>query len=1609
MADQQSSYSVPQFAGIIRNKFPGSYDSIPDDQLVSAWVEKYPVYRSQVGLPPTTPVGMVSQNRGYRITAAQDAQAKEIASKPWWDRPLVSSDTLARAFTGFNSTAEMHDIVQNPTSYPEYASDTTKASHLALLGMAADATDTASSMTNPLSLAVNFLHIPLGAASKRVATAGEQVENAIKVQQGMRAAGATEPELRQAAQSVLDNSRRYQSAQNIYSKVRGATTASNVALAAQGVPGAIQHGSDVFNSDKTFEEKLNAATAFGQDITNMGIAALSARQVSRSTPAPPSPERTGLTPAQAARIEQVRQRTAGVGVGPETQPPEANEPGGMIDASKQAGRNLQVPAKLPNQPGTFSVPPTRTYTDAAGVTHYPSQIHRPSPPPEEPGGAVPTEPTGGPKPPAPDTHGYSETDFIADLRKQGMEPTKEILDRFREGKQQPPQQATTPSAPFNATAQPQEDKEKPRPSDPADTQFGIAKHFEQLKDQQRRPDETLQEWHDRTYGYTEGGEEAKPPDEFTTNLRDQLLATRGLQHVEPKEFDKETSSDFDQQFLNILQGPGATSKPSEPTPSAKGSPTDLSQLTPTQRHEWINKNVHFKIEGATSPADARAKLGQMIEQNLAPKQGLSEIVSYIDKDGKTQFGVRYTARPAPAATTLSDRPTEEPSPYAAKVQELEGKFNSLTRDQHKQVLADLQSTVAKALPADSPSETKLALYHKALTKLVEAARSGKGMSAYADAFNIAAKKGEGGFLNPYGRRGVTDEQSRRFAALHADTMLSKWERQGTPPLRKMLDPLFRSAVYGANDPELEVRYEALLHGKTTDTVDALVSAIDGVSRSQIARGSLRQNLAAAADSHEVRLKKLDSYMRSWNTRTLPESIGFIDSIERGDLSGIVDPIDRQHAGELRRLLDAKRDEIRDLGTGKLDNFYENYFPHIWKFGPTDLARQVIQGRRPFQGPGSFLKPRTYDTFAEGIAAGMEPVTYNPVQLAMLKLHEMDRYLMAHRSFNELKAYGLVQKFNQRNVPDGWVALNDNMFRAGVDDGNAVKYYAPADVATPLNNHLSPGLRGNVLYNTVSAYNNLSNQFNLGFSAFHAIETGVNSMLSSQALGLQKLSRGKLSGALDIALSPTAPFRNYLLGTKLMQEVMEPGRYAEMAQLHDALQQAGGRIHMDAQFKNAAREGFRNSWLEFQNDPGLKGAGKLAYRGIGAGLEAMAAPLMENFVPRMKLGAFADGAQDIIDRLGPNASPLKLRDEFGKLWDSIDNRFGQVVYDNLFWNRAAKDVAHLTIRSVGWNMGTVRELGGGVLDVKDLKSEGLSTRTAYVLSLMTSTALIGTVISHMYGQKVDGLEDMLYPRTGKIGPDGRPERVFLKTYIHDAWSFGHDPIGTTSNKLAPVWHQIWDLARNSDYYGNQIHPIQPTTLDTLTSADTYKGVASYLAGSEKPFSLGNYSQRRASGESPASALSSTMAVLPAPKWVGQTKAQSLAYELYKTTLQAGPHDPAVVARIQRYHQLAVGYTSGQFTEKDIDKALDAHEITPKQYDGILSTDATGRSDGEMSSLERHVKGLNPQDFLRVFDLSSKQERTALVERFYQKWDKAVEDGDEDLSKKFEQREKLLPKQ
>ena len=100
------------------------------------------------------------------------------------------------------------------------------------------------------------------------------------------------------------------------------------------------------------------------------------------------------------------------------------------------------------------------------------------------------------------------------------------------------------------------------------------------------------------------------------------------------------------------------------------------------------------------------------------------------------------------------------------------------------------------------------------------------------------------------------------------------------------------------------------------------------------------------------------------------------------------------------------------------------------------------------------------------------------------------------------------------------------------------------------------------------------------------------------------------------------------------------------------------------------------------------------------METVAQPIFEKYIPRIKNGAFYDTMHDWLEA-NPNAPHEAQVAMARRIWDSIDNRFGEMVQDNIFWNKTLKQTAQLGMRSYSWNLGTVREIGGGAISaVKD---------------------------------------------------------------------------------------------------------------------------------------------------------------------------------------------------------------------------------------------------------------------------------------------------------------------
>lgn len=553
-----------------------------------------------------------------------------------------------------------------------------------------------------------------------------------------------------------------------------------------------------------------------------------------------------------------------------------------------------------------------------------------------------------------------------------------------------------------------------------------------------------------------------------------------------------------------------------------------------------------------------------------------------------------------------------------------------------------------------------------------------------------------------------------------------------------------------------------------------------------------------------------------------KALRFMFDTEAGNAH--VDPAAQAYSDAFRKALDDKLAEVTALGKAHLKQAIANYFPHIWK-DPNRASQFLGAYKRPLEGNKAFLHKRKIPTIEQGMfpqgtpanldtmsmneikaevqrQGGLEPVSYNPAELVQMKLQEQDKYIFAQKWFGDLKDQGITKMVRKgRKPPSGYVKINDSIAKVG----SRGEWYAPEGAARIINNYLSPGLAGHETmgpaFRAIRSAGNMLVQAKLGLSGFHATGESINAMVSGNAKAFQELSRGKVKEAVKSAVVANTgvgtPIKYYAEGQKLYAEYLKPGsQSADYAKLVDYLIKGGGRVELPQEFRIGAMEGLAKALR--RND--IRGQ---ALNLIPAAVEGTMAPLMRNMVPRLKLGAFADMMSDEIDRLGPNATLGEQREAASRIWDSVEDRFGELTYDNLFWDNTFKDIVHLFVMAPGWNLGSARTLAGGVTDVLTTRSRVqaggrvLSERTAFGLSLAASTAVLGYVYNKLHGNDPKTLEDLFFP----VGPAGK--RVQLPTYVRDVHGVATDPITTVGNKMHPLVSMVGETLSGRDHYGRPI--------------------------------------------------------------------------------------------------------------------------------------------------------------------------------------------------------------
>lgn len=749
-------------------------------------------------------------------------------------------------------------------------------------------------------------------------------------------------------------------------------------------------------------------------------------------------------------------------------------------------------------------------------------------------------------------------------------------------------------------------------------------------------------------------------------------------------------------------------------------------------------------------------------------------------------------------------------------------------------------------------------------------------------------------------------------------------------------------------------------------------------------------------------------MAKWSQDTMVE---FIRNMENGRHDLQITPEMQQLSRIIRTTLDKNWAEVVALGGAA--TVKENYFPHYWDFkDPSQVSR--ISARNPMAGTQRFKLKQSIATFEEGLNRGLKPLSYNPIDHFLWKMQETNKFIAGKTIMNEMIARGDVRfwRTKEKNaIPPGWEKLEDPIAKVGFFDKKKKHYVekgfyiAPTDIARLFHNYLKPGFfgQGYHLYDALRYGNNLMNFAQLGLSGFHFMFTAIDSLSSSVSLGVDLMLAGAVKEGVGHAVKgvmPWRPIQSFVQGKRLRKALysIDPVNAAHIEFFRE-LEEAGGGVHLEKYYDLGEIAAMKKA---FEQKKWLKGSTKIPI----AAIELVGRGIMNHWVPNLKLALAYDmfkGQQVIWAKKGIQPTLTQRRLAYGTIWDSIDNRVGQLRYDNLGIKRSYKDAGMLFYRALGWNIGSIREFAGGTLidipkagkaiydKVVNQKAPDWAAGERYFGQRLTYTATLLALVIPAYTLALeclltgrnpfDVVEDedhqWWHAKNGRTNPDGSPQYVSLASYAKDVASYfgGSVPtsfkdlmrvpgamLKTTGHKMSPILHLGFTTIENRRYDGEIMFDWSkidsPTTLlgeagkfgrrafvDNFTPF-SYRNIQMQL---EKQGGFDSFSDMFVDGNAGTS-LMTFLGVVPSPLYAIRTVAENKAAEYAQRVLPKGPFDPETIEKRKKKTKFIRAWQRQD--KEQMDKIIAEGTFTRSQLKNALKRSIKPRLISDVLSMEIH---------------------------------------------------------
>ncbi len=607
----------------------------------------------------------------------------------------------------------------------------------------------------------------------------------------------------------------------------------------------------------------------------------------------------------------------------------------------------------------------------------------------------------------------------------------------------------------------------------------------------------------------------------------------------------------------------------------------------------------------------------------------------------------------------------------------------------------------------------------------------------------------------------------------------------------------------------------------------------------------------------------------------------------------------------------------EKAAGSKADFVENYFSHMWE--DNTKAKEWLNRMAQNFGPTWFQKHRTIDLIEEGIKAGLKLKSYNPAEIVTRRM--MASVSMQNKMWllGEMKRMGLAHRLAE--APNSVKSVRSEWKQIDAPDQNR---WALSPDIQPLWNNVMEGdslwqkegplgsmFRGWMRAKTIWV------PIKLALSAFHLLHVshihmnqtalqgwageGMQGYLKNMGLAVKDIG---VAGhdAFRAVFQPKTPFDAKFEGTKALQ-AFGKGYDENATQMEKdvSTNQREGGFHagMPEHFKVRAQRDFDKAWNEGR---------ALSVAGNAIALGAEKIPVLshiqnfmfEHWIPSLKAAAYERGTAALMKRDPTlNFNDDRRRVAKAEIAKQIDERYGEMFYGNLMWNKAVKDTMIGADLSLGWNLGLLHTTAGaaaegvrtggarlGVLPKRSALEQTMvdaKNKGAYIASYAITAGLATAAMSYaLSGEPPTSKLDWAFPRAGGTNPDGSPRRLSTMFYTREPFQLAHHVEEQDSyvgglaqmlwNKmiLAPIVEQY----HNKDYYGYQVR-------DPNASGpkQVYQSLKSLLGDLFTPISYGGAQKAQQTGGGLRDKALAYAGFSPAPGYIAKSALQNRIAHLY----------------------------------------------------------------------------------------------------------------------------------